>query len=105
IGERLGDEPALAGLPDEMPRAADALQGAGDVAGGLDLANEIDRAHVDAELQRRGGDDGADAALLEGLFGLLADLEGDAAVVGADLNRIRRFSRLRRCVRNRVRER
>ena len=83
IGQRLRDQPALARLADEMPGAADALQTARDIAGRFDLADEIDGAHVDAEFQRRRGDDGAQPAFLERLLRLPAHFQRDAAVMGA----------------------
>ena len=47
---------------DLMPAAADALQAAGDRRRRFDLDDEIDGAHVDAELERRGGDERAQRA-------------------------------------------
>ncbi len=76
------DTPA-AHLPDPVPGAAHPLQPAGHRARGLDQQHPVHRAHVDAHLQRAGGDDGADAAALEPVLDLGALLVGDAAVMGA----------------------
>jgi hypothetical protein len=48
--------------------AADALQPGGDRLGRLDLEHEVDGAHVDAELERRGGDEARQLAGLEQLL-------------------------------------
>ena len=48
----------------------------------LDLDHEVDRAHVDAELERRGGDEARDLALLQQLLDLDALLARQRAVVG-----------------------
>ncbi len=53
------------GSPDLVAGATDALEAAADRARRLDLDDEVDRAHVDAELERRGGDDRAQFASLE----------------------------------------
>ena len=48
-----------------------------------DLHDEVDGAHVDAELERRGGDDARQRARLERLLDLAARLARERAVVGA----------------------
>ena len=53
---------------DLVAGAADALQAARDRRRRLDLDDEIDRAHVDAELERRGGDDRAQRAGFQQIF-------------------------------------
>jgi hypothetical protein len=63
--------------------AADALQAAGDGLGGLDLQDEVHGAHVDAELERRGGHQARQLARLEQLLDHGALLPGERAVVGA----------------------
>ena len=83
VAGRLGNEAALALLSDEVAGPADALQRPRHVARRLDLADQIDRPHVDAHFQRRRGDDRREAALLQRLLGFLPHLQGDAAVVGA----------------------
>ena len=66
-----------------MTRPPDALEPAGDRLRALDLDDEIDGAHVDAELERRGRDQAGDPAGLELVLDLEALLAGDRAVVGA----------------------
>ena len=58
----LGEDAAAAGLADLVAGAADALQPARDAARRLDLHHEVDRAHVDAELQRARGHEAAAGA-------------------------------------------
>jgi len=48
-----------------VPGPADPLQPARDAGGALDLDHEVDRAHVDAELERRCGDDRWEVAALQ----------------------------------------
>ena len=57
VGAELGEDPALRGLADAVAGAADALQAARDRLRRLDLEHEVDGAHVDAELERGGGDE------------------------------------------------
>ena len=56
IAAELRDDDAAAGGADGVAGAADALHAAGDRRRRLDLHHQIDRAHVDAQLERRGGD-------------------------------------------------
>ena len=63
--------------------AADSLQTAGDRLRRLDLDHEVDRAHVDPELERRGGDEARDPARLQILLDEDPLLAREAAVVGA----------------------
>ncbi len=79
----LGEDDALARLADLVPGAADALEAPRDGGRALDLDDEVDRAHVDAELEARRRDQGGEAAGLQLLLDLEALLPGDAAVVGA----------------------
>ena len=51
VGGGARNEPALAALTDEVPGPADALERPRHIARRLNLANEIDRSHVDAQLQ------------------------------------------------------
>ena len=78
----LGEEHAARHLADLVAGAADALEGAGDAGRGLDLDDEVDRAHVDAELEAAGGDDAGEAAALEVVLDDRPLLLGDRAVVG-----------------------
>ena len=55
----------------------------GDGLGRLDLQHEVDRAHVDPELQRGGGDEARQLARLQQLLDLRALLARERAVVGA----------------------
>ena len=75
---------ALARLADLVAGAPDALQAAADRARRLDLDHEVDGAHVDAELEAAGGDDGAQVAALELVLDDDALLAGERAVVGPD---------------------
>ena len=54
---RQREQPALGDAPQRMAGPADALQERGDRARRADLAHEVDVADVDAQLQRRRGDD------------------------------------------------
>src|SRR5918995_1560232 len=57
---------------------ADALQARRDARRGLDLDDQVDRAHVDAQLEAGGGDHGGQLAGLERLLDVLALLARDA---------------------------
>jgi hypothetical protein len=63
--------------------AADALQAAAHGLRRLDLQHEVDRAHVDAQLERRGGDEARQLAGLEHLLDDDALLARERAVVRA----------------------
>ena len=63
--------------------AADPLEAGRDRLRRLDLHDEVDRAHVDAELERRGGDQRGQTAGLQHLLDLEPLLARDRAVVGA----------------------
>jgi len=52
IGTVLGEDDPVAGGSNMMPGAADALHTAGDRGRRFNLNDEVDRAHVDAELKR-----------------------------------------------------
>ncbi len=64
--------------------APDPLQPGGDRPRRPDQAAELDGAHVDAELQRRGGHDDLEVARLQEALGPVAPLAREAAVVGRD---------------------
>ncbi len=83
VATELGEDAPHANLPDAVAGAPDALQAAGDGLGGLDLQHEVDGAHVDAELQRAGGDQAGQLACLQQLLDLGALLARQRAVVGA----------------------
>ncbi len=83
VGAELGEEAALGDRAELVARTADALQAAGDRLRRLDLDDEVDGAHVDPELERRGRDQARDLPRLEQLLDLGPLLAGDRAVVGA----------------------
>jgi hypothetical protein len=88
IGPELREYPADRDLLDAVPRTADALEPTGDRLRRLDLDHEVDRAHVDAELERRRGDQARELAGLQELLHHHALLVRQRAVVGAgDLDR------------------
>ena len=74
--------PALVGVH-AVAGATDALQAAGHRRRRFDLHHEIDRAHVDAELERGGAGEPAQAAGLERVLDLDALLARQRAVMGA----------------------
>ena len=78
----LGVQAAAAGLADGVPRTPDPLQRTRDRAGRLHQQHQVHRTHVDAQLQRTGGDDGADRTGLERRLDLRTPLQRQAAVVG-----------------------
>ena len=80
----LREQRALARLADRVAGATDALQAAADRAGRLDLDDEIDRAHVDAELEAGRGDDAAQHAALQLVLDDDPLLAGERAVVRLD---------------------
>ncbi len=89
VAAELGEDAPAGDLFDAVPGAADALQPAGDGLGRLDLDDEVDGAHVDAELERAGGDEAWQLAGLEQLLDVGALLARERAVVGAgDFDRL-----------------
>ena len=80
----LREDDALRGRADLVPGAADPLEAAGDAGRALDLDDEVDRAHVDAELEAGRGDQRGQPAGLELLLDLEPLLARDAPVMGAD---------------------
>ena len=76
-----GEEPPLGRGEQGVARAADTLERGGDGARRADQAGEIHRAHVDAELERRGRHHQRELARLEPLLGVEAPLPAQAAVV------------------------
>ena len=79
-----GEEAPVGAQTEGVAGAADALEQGGDAAGRADLADEIDGADVDAELEGGGGDEGAQVAGLEALLDAQAAFLGDAAMVARD---------------------
>ena len=72
IATVFGEDHAFADGVDLVTAAADPLEAAGHRRRRLDLNDEVDGAHVDTELERRGGDEGLQASRLQKLFDLEA---------------------------------
>jgi hypothetical protein len=72
-----GEEAALGDGSAPVAGTADALHGHGDGAGGVDLADEVDVADVDSELERGGGDEDFDLAVFEALLGVETKIAGE----------------------------
>ena len=70
IAPVLGKDDPARDAPDRVAGAADALHARRDRRRRLDLDDQVDRAHVDAELERRGRDDRRQLAALQPLFDL-----------------------------------
>jgi hypothetical protein len=83
IGAELREDPSLRHGAKLVTGTADALQAACDRLRRLDLDDEIDRAHVDAELERRGGDETGDLPRLQELLDLHSLLACERTVVCA----------------------
>ena len=94
----LREDRALARLADRVAGPTDALQAAAHGARRLDLDHEVDRAHVDAELEAGGGDEAAQLAPLELVLDDDPLLAGQRAVV-----RLHQLAGHRRCRRPRSR--
>ena len=80
-----GEELAARGQPEGVPGATDALEEGADGARRGDLADEVDGADVDAQLQGGGRDERAQVAALEPLLHLQAAVLGERAVVAGDV--------------------
>ena len=78
---RQREEPRLRNAADLMARASRALQERRDRARRAELADEVDVADVDAELERRGRDQDLELAVLQPLLGLEPQLLRHAAVM------------------------
>src|SRR5262249_46763185 len=97
VAAELRHDAAAARTADVVARAADPLQPARDRARRLELDDEVDRAHVDAELERARRGDRAQPAGLERLLDLDALVARDRAVVRAhELDTLRRRAGLDR---------
>ena len=83
VGAILGKDDGVAHGADVMAGASHALHAAGDRRRRLNLDDQINRAHVNAEFERRSCDDTAQGAQLELVLDLLALRDRDAAVMGA----------------------
>src|SRR5690606_1383585 len=75
------EQPPLRRAPEPVPGPADALQERGDRPRRADLADEVDVADVDAELERGRRDDGLELPRLQALLGGQAVLLREAAVM------------------------
>ena len=82
---RQREEPALGRAADGVARAADALQEARDRARRAELADQVDVADIDAELERGGGHQRLELAALQPLLGVEPALLGEAAVMRRDV--------------------
>jgi hypothetical protein len=91
VGAILGKNDAFAGCAHMVPGPADALHGAGYGRRSLDLHHQVDRAHIDAEFERRGRDQRAQASGLQLLFDLGALRGREGAMVGAGQLLARQF--------------
>ena len=83
VGAELREDAPLRDGAELVPGAADPLQPARDRLRRLDLDHEVDRAHVDPELEARGRDEARDAAGLQVLLDEHALLARERAVVRA----------------------
>ena len=83
VGAVFRKQHALADGIDRVPGAANALHAAGHGRRRLDLDDEVDSAHVDAEFKRRCGAESLDLAGLQLLLDHRALVGGQRAVVGA----------------------
>ena len=83
VPAELREDLAPAGLTDLVTGTSDPLQTARDRARRLHLDHQVDGAHVDPELERRRGHDGAQPAFLERVFHLGPLLARERAVVRA----------------------
>ena len=77
----LGDELADAGRPHLVSGPADPLEPAGDGRRRFHLHHEVDRTHVDPELERRRRDDASEPPVLERILDLQALLARDRPVM------------------------
>ena len=82
---RQREQPALGRPRDRVARAADPLQKSRDRARRAELADQVDIADVDAELQRGGRHQGFQRAAFEPLFGIEPLFFGEAAVMRGHL--------------------
>ena len=82
---RQREQPALGRAADRVAGAADALQEGRDRARRAELADQVDVADVDAELERGGRHQRLELAALEPLLGVEPLLLGEAAVMRGDV--------------------
>ena len=82
VGAELREDPPHRDLVERVAGAPDPLQAAGHGLRGLDLDHQVDRAHVDPQLERGGGDQARELPGLQQLLDHLPLLVGERAVVG-----------------------
>ena len=87
-----GEEAAFRCCAAPVTGATDTLHGSADGARGVDLADEIDSADVDAKFERGGGDEELDFSGLETALGFVAQLARERAVMGGDVLRADAFA-------------
>ena len=75
------DDPPFERAAQQVAGAADPLERRGDVARRLELHDQVDRADVDPELERRRGDERAQLAVLQAVLGLEPRAARQRAVV------------------------
>ena len=83
VGAELGEDAALRSRAELVAGAADALQSARDRLRALDLDHQVDGAHIDPELEARGGDEARDPPRLQVLLDDQPLLARERAVVCA----------------------
>ena len=81
VRAKLREDPPLRDGLERVPGSTDSLQPARDRLRALDLDHEVDGAHVDPELERRGGDEARNPTRLQELLDLDALLARERAVV------------------------
>ena len=84
VGAVLGEDAAAAGCAHLVTGAADALQARGHRTGRLDLHDQVDRAHVDAQLERAGRHQAPEVAALELVLDQEPAFARQRPVVGLD---------------------
>ncbi len=80
----LGKEDSLAPLAYRVPRSADSLEAARDRSRRFHQNHQIDRPHIDPELEGARGDDALELAPLQRFFDLAALRVGKASMVSAE---------------------
>ena len=89
ITRGLGDQPPFADAPHHVPCPTDSLKPShAHAARRFDLADEVNRPHIDPQLQGRGRHDRRERTLLQGLFRYSPLGEADAAVMRSERPRV-----------------
>ena len=79
-----GDKNAVTHGANAVPRATDALQGAGDSFGRGHHHDRIHGTDIDAEFQAGGADDGAEFAVFEAILGFEPNVSVERGMMGLD---------------------